>query len=123
MPVASVALKTVSLPEFGEPMVMPLIPRATYEARIEALVARGAKAGLDAFVVYGDREHAKFADNPILVQLLGDRLRTPAALRSNEPNSAEFDNIGQGIGKAVGSVAEVVITTPFKVLTIATGGE
>lgn len=58
MPVASVALKTVSLPEFGEPMVMPLIPRATYEARIEALVARGAKAGLDAFVVYGDREHA-----------------------------------------------------------------
>ncbi|WP_446720911.1 alpha/beta hydrolase [Mesorhizobium sp. 131-2-1] len=72
----------------------------------------------------GDRlNHAKFADNPILVQLLGDRLRTPAALRSNEPNSAEFDNIGQGIGKAVGSVAEIVITTPFKVLTIATGGE
>ncbi|MGC5841235.1 alpha/beta hydrolase [Mesorhizobium abyssinicae] len=71
----------------------------------------------------GDRlNHAKFADNPMLVQLLGDRLRTPAALRSTEPNSAEFDNIGQGIGKAVGSVAEVVITTPFKVLTIATGG-
>ncbi|RWF35967.1 MAG: alpha/beta fold hydrolase [Mesorhizobium sp.] len=71
----------------------------------------------------GDRlNHAKFADNPMLVQLLGDRLRTPAALRSTEPDSAEFDNIGQGIGKAVGSVAEVVITTPFKVLTIATGG-
>jgi hypothetical protein len=34
-----------------------------------------------------------------------------------------LDNIGQGLGKAVGSVAEVVITTPFKVLTIATGGE
>ncbi|RVD14201.1 MULTISPECIES: aminopeptidase P family N-terminal domain-containing protein [unclassified Mesorhizobium] len=58
MPVASVALKTVSLPEFGEPTLMPLIPRATYEARIEALLARGAKAGLDGFVVYGDREHA-----------------------------------------------------------------
>jgi esterase/lipase superfamily enzyme len=69
----------------------------------------------------GDRlNHAKFADNPILVQLLGDRLRTPAALRSNDPG--EFDDIGQGIGKAVGSMAEVVITTPFKVLTIATGG-
>ena len=32
--------------------------RHTYEARIEALIARGAKAGLDAFAIYGDREHA-----------------------------------------------------------------
>jgi len=71
----------------------------------------------------GDRlNHAKFADNPILVQLLGDRLRTPAGLASDEPDPARLDNIGQGLGKAVGSVAEVVITTPFKVLTIATGG-
>ncbi|AZO68689.1 MAG: hypothetical protein E5Y88_21680 [Mesorhizobium sp.] len=58
MPVASVALKTMSLPEFGEPTVMPLVARTTYEARIGALVARGSKAGFDAFVVYGDREHA-----------------------------------------------------------------
>ncbi|MER8954087.1 aminopeptidase P family N-terminal domain-containing protein [Mesorhizobium sp. M0833] len=58
MPVASVAQKTVSLPEFGEPTVMPLVLRATYEARIAALVARGGEAGFDAFVVYGDREHA-----------------------------------------------------------------
>ena len=71
----------------------------------------------------GGLNHAKFADNPILVQLLGDRLRTPAALRAGEPQGAGLDNIGQGLGKAVGSVAEVVITTPFKVLTIATGGE
>ena len=67
--------------------------------------------------------HAKFADNPILVQLLGDRLRTPAGLASDEPDPTQLNNIGQGLGKAVGSVAEVVITTPFKVLTIATGGE
>ncbi|MDX8493337.1 alpha/beta hydrolase [Mesorhizobium sp. VK22B] len=71
----------------------------------------------------GDRlNHAKFADNPILVQLLGNRLRTPAGLASDEPEPAQLNNIGQGLGKAVGSVAEVVITTPFKVLTIATGG-
>ncbi|MDX8448919.1 alpha/beta hydrolase [Mesorhizobium captivum] len=71
----------------------------------------------------GDRlNHAKFADNPILVQLLGNRLRTPAGLASDEPDPAQLNNIGQGLGKAVGSVAEVVITTPFKVLTIATGG-
>ena len=71
----------------------------------------------------GDRlNHAKFADNPILVQLLGDRLRAPAGLASAEPDQAQLNNLGQGLGKAVGSVAEVVITTPFKVLTIATGG-
>lgn len=58
MPVTSVALKTMSLPEFGEPTVMPLVSRATYEGRIAALVARGVKAGFDAFAVYGDREHA-----------------------------------------------------------------
>jgi len=58
MLVTSVALKTMSLPEFGEPTVMPLVSRATYEGRIAALVERGVKAGFDAFAVYGDREHA-----------------------------------------------------------------
>lgn len=58
MPVASVGLKTISLPEFGEPTVMPLVARTTHESRIAALSRLGAKAGLDAFAVYGDREHA-----------------------------------------------------------------
>lgn len=71
----------------------------------------------------GDRlNHAKFADNPIMVQLLGDRLRAPAGLASEEPDPVQLNALGQGLGKAVGSVAEIVITTPFKVLTIATGG-
>ncbi|RVD34431.1 hypothetical protein EN746_36215, partial [Mesorhizobium sp. M8A.F.Ca.ET.023.02.2.1] len=65
--------------------------------------------------------HAKFADNPFLVQLLGNRLRTPAGLAADE-DPAQLSNIGQGLGKVVGSAAEVIITTPFKVLTIATGG-
>ena len=68
--------------------------------------------------------HAKFADNPILVKLLGDRLRTPAALVSEEPDLGQpINDIGQGLGKAVGSAAQVIITTPFRVLTIATGGQ
>ena len=58
MPVASVALKQVVLPEFGEPDVMPQIPLAAYEARIETLLARGGAAGFDGLVIYGDREHA-----------------------------------------------------------------
>ena len=56
MPVVSVELKKVALPEFGEPTVMPVVPYATYEARIEALFERGQD--FDAFVVYGDREHS-----------------------------------------------------------------
>ena len=54
----SVALKPVSLPQFGEPTVQPSIPAATYGARIEALLERAVRAGLNALVIYGDREHA-----------------------------------------------------------------
>lgn len=58
MPVASVALKTMSLPEFGEPTLMPFVARTTYEARIDALLTRGTASGFEAFAIYGDREHA-----------------------------------------------------------------
>ena len=53
-----VELRQVNLPEFGEPTVMPVIPRGTYEARIERALALAKRAELDALVVYGDREHA-----------------------------------------------------------------
>lgn len=72
----------------------------------------------------GDRlNHAKFADNPILVQLLGNRLRIPAGLQDSELPQAQanVDSLGKGIGQAVGAVAEIVITTPLKVLTVVTG--
>ncbi|MGB3646297.1 MAG: alpha/beta hydrolase [Mesorhizobium sp.] len=67
--------------------------------------------------------HAKFADNPILVQLLGDRLSAPASLSNTEPplDERRINDLGQGLGQAVGAVAEIVITTPFKVLTVVTG--
>lgn len=72
----------------------------------------------------GDRlNHAKFADNPILVQLLGDRLRAPAGLSDESLADGEqrVNDLGKGIGQAVGAVAEIVITTPLKVLTVVTG--
>jgi esterase/lipase superfamily enzyme len=66
--------------------------------------------------------HAKFADNPILVKLLGDRLRTPAALAAEAVDPGQpINDLGKGIGQTVGSVAEIVITTPFRVLTVVTG--
>ena len=70
----------------------------------------------------GDRlNHAKFADNPILVQLLGNSLMAPAGLASDELASEPITDLGKGLGQAVGSAAEIIITTPFKVLTVVTG--
>ena len=68
----------------------------------------------------GDRlNHAKFADNPILVQLMGQRLRLPAGLEPDEAAAnRSVDELGRGVGNAVGSVARIVVTTPLKVLTI-----
>ena len=86
-----VGLKSVALPDFGEPTVMPTLPRATYEARIAALLERASKAHLDAIVVYGDREHsANIAflsgydprfEEALLVIVPG---RTPSLLIGNE---------------------------------------
>ncbi|HEY8383674.1 MAG TPA: aminopeptidase P family N-terminal domain-containing protein [Microvirga sp.] len=50
-------LAEIQLPEFGEPTVQPEIPAATYEARLEQVRRRMKAEGLDALVVYGDREH------------------------------------------------------------------
>lgn len=67
----------------------------------------------------GDKlNHTKFADNPVLVQLLGDRLRAPASLTISE---AAADQQIDRLGKAVGSMAEVIVTTPFKMFTL--GGD
>jgi hypothetical protein len=54
---------------------------------------------------------------------MGDRLRVPASLADAEPTDGEqrVGDLGKGIGQAVGAVAEIVITTPLKVLTVVTG--
>jgi Xaa-Pro aminopeptidase len=46
------------LPEFGEPTVQPVIPPATYRARMADALSRASAIGLDGLVVYGDREHS-----------------------------------------------------------------
>ena len=50
-------LREVALPDFGRPEELPELPVATYRARLDAAVARMRQAGLDALVVYADREH------------------------------------------------------------------
>lgn len=51
-------LVPMPVPSFGEPTVEPRIPSATFAKRLEAALDRAALSGLDALVVYGDREHA-----------------------------------------------------------------
>lgn len=52
-----VELVEVDLPEFGEPTVEPAIPAEVHAERVAAALARAGERGLDALVVYGDREH------------------------------------------------------------------
>jgi len=49
-----VALRSIAVPDFGVPEVLPQIPAATYAARCDLLEER---AGCDWVVVYADREH------------------------------------------------------------------
>ena len=52
-----VELAGLNLPQFGLPSIQPVVPLATYLARIDAALDRAVGAGYDALIVYGDREH------------------------------------------------------------------
>jgi hypothetical protein len=53
-----VALREVDLPDFGEPSTEPTIPAELYHARLRRAVDRAREQGLDALVVFADREHS-----------------------------------------------------------------
>ncbi len=57
MAVRGVGLRQVLLPEFGEPSVMPAIPKQLYVNRVEECLLHAKAAGFDLVIVYGDREH------------------------------------------------------------------
>ncbi len=50
-------LAPVTLPEFGLPSSEPILGRSIYQARIDRLRSAFSAKGLDAVVIYGDREH------------------------------------------------------------------
>lgn len=58
MPTPKPVLIDAALPVFGEPTVQPALPASLYRARMAAALAAAQAAGLDALVVYGDREHS-----------------------------------------------------------------
>lgn len=50
-------LTDIALPDFGDPVAEPVLTREIYEGRLSRLRSRMAQHGLDAVVIYGDREH------------------------------------------------------------------
>lgn len=50
-------LVSISLPDFGTPTVEPQLGRKIYEKRHKRLTKAMRRAGFDALVIYGDREH------------------------------------------------------------------
>jgi esterase/lipase superfamily enzyme len=74
-------------------------------------------------IAAGDRlNHSKFADNPVLVKILGDRLQHPDDDRDETALTNRIGALTQNVGETVGSAAAIVITTPFEVMRIAVGG-
>lgn len=67
--------------------------------------------------------HTKFAENPLMVQLLGSRLNEDDMLDgSSDEITRRIDSLAQGLGQTLGSAAEIIITTPLEVINIAVGG-
>ncbi|EKF20977.1 alpha/beta hydrolase [Nitratireductor pacificus] len=67
--------------------------------------------------------HTKFAENPILVRLLGERLSSEGELDERDPDLmiGRMESLVRGIGQTVGTAADIVITTPLQVIELATG--
>ena len=56
--VTTARLATNDLPEFGRPAAAPELPPDIYAERLARLRRRAVERGLDAVVVYADREHS-----------------------------------------------------------------
>jgi Creatinase/Prolidase N-terminal domain len=54
---ATARLAPITLPDFGSPTIEPMLGREIYTARHKRLLKAMKKAGYDALVIYGDREH------------------------------------------------------------------
>ncbi len=57
--------------------------------------------------------HTKFADNPVLVTMIGERLRDGDDLRHEQNElAAHIDQVARGIGQTTFSAASIVVTAP-----------
>lgn len=89
------------------------------DANADELAALGVTVVDLSSVQSGDKlNHAKFADNPVLVQLLGERLRMPEGL---QPTPQQADERINQLAGGLGQAASVIITTPLRIFTIGAG--
>jgi esterase/lipase superfamily enzyme len=66
--------------------------------------------------------HAKFADNPLLIQMLGQQLRSEDGIGGESNNPAgRVQSFGTALGQTVASAAQIVVTTPFEVFNVVLG--
>jgi esterase/lipase superfamily enzyme len=66
--------------------------------------------------------HTTFADNPVMVRMLGARLTDADGLGENEKQLTDsITRLAAGVGQTMTSAAAVVITTPAAVLNVAVG--
>jgi esterase/lipase superfamily enzyme len=86
------------------------------DANADELAALGVTVVDLSATKSGDKlNHAKFADNPVLVQLLGERLRMPESLEPTPQQANEHVNrLAGGLGQAVG----IIVTTPLRIVTL-----
>ncbi len=109
-----VELGPVDLPAYDLPAEQPSVPTATYQARLAAARAAAAEAGLDALVVYADREH--FAN---LSYLTGYDPRFEESLLILTPGRAPVllvGNEGLSYAAVVPPEVEVVLCQSFSLV-------
>src|SRR5688572_8057540 len=114
MPASRFRLIEAELPEFGLPQVRPRLSRKLHEHRYGRLVDRMRKSGLDALVIYADREH--FAN---LKWLTGFDPRFEEALLIVRPGRDPLLLVGPenlGPAKAAMIAVEVRLYPPFGLL-------
>jgi Xaa-Pro aminopeptidase len=100
-----VELADIGVPDFGLPATEPSVPLATYRARLAAAAQAAAGAGLDALLVYADREH--FAN---LAYLTGFDPRFEEALLIIVPGRPPVLLVGnEGVAYAAVVPAEVEV--------------
>jgi Xaa-Pro aminopeptidase len=112
---AGFELADIGVPGFGLPSTEPSVPVATYRARLAAAARAAAGAGLDALLVYADREH--FAN---LSYLTGFDPRFEEALLilvPGRPAQLLVGNEGVAYAAVVPAEVEVIRYQSFSLLT------
>jgi Xaa-Pro aminopeptidase len=112
---AGIELAPVDLPRYELPAEPPTIPAATYQARLAAATAAATAAGLDALIVYADREH--FAN---LSYLTGYDPRFEESLLIMTPGRAPVllvGNEGEAYAKVVPDGVQVVRYQSFSLVS------